>query len=413
VPTDRSLGDAWGAWIERLAAWEWYLTLTFVEIVHPEAADKRWRAFVRQVEGKRGRQIAWVRALEYQRRGVIHFHALLAGMEFLAYNAVRRLWPWGFSWIRPYEPGRGANFYLGKYVAKGGEVDLVCFAPQYVAADQLLQAEGFVDVQYVKRPFPSTALPLLVSGEADLGSTDVSSMIVGIDQGQPIVMLAGLHVGCYELFGTDRIRALHDLVGKKVAIPALHAGRHLMLSTMLAYVGIDPHRDITWVTQPAPEAMRLLAEGQIDAFLGFPPEPQELRARRIGHLLLSMTVDRPWSQYYCCFVAMHRDFIRAHPMATKRALRAILKATNVCALEPERAAQWLVDRGFAPRYDYTAQMLRELPYTQWRDYDPEDTVRFYALHLYELGLITHTPQQIIAQGTDWRFLNELKKELKG
>jgi NitT/TauT family transport system substrate-binding protein len=72
-----------------------------------------------------------------------------------------------------------------------------------------------------------------------------------------------------------------------------------------------------------------------------------------------------------------------------------------------------VDRGFAPRYDYTAQMLRELPYTQWRDYDPEDTVRFYALHLYELGLITHTPQQIIAQGTDWRFLNELKRELKG
>src|SRR5262245_62227946 len=46
----------------------------------------------------------------------------------------------------------------------------ICVAPQYVAADQLLQAEGFVDVQYVKRPLPSTALPLLVSGEADLGS---------------------------------------------------------------------------------------------------------------------------------------------------------------------------------------------------------------------------------------------------
>jgi NitT/TauT family transport system substrate-binding protein len=146
----------------------------------------------------------------------------------------------------------------------------ICVAPQYVAADQLLQAEGFVDVQYVKRPLASTALPLLVSGEADLGSTDVSSMIVGIDQGQPIVMLAGLHGGCYELFGTDQIRAMHDLVGEKVAIPALHAGRHLLLSTMLAYVGIDPHRDITWVTQPAPEAMRLLAEGRSTRFSGFP-----------------------------------------------------------------------------------------------------------------------------------------------
>jgi NitT/TauT family transport system substrate-binding protein len=170
----------------------------------------------------------------------------------------------------------------------------ICFAPQYMAGDQLLQAEGFVDVQYVKRS--PVAFPLLVSGELDLASTDVSTMIAGIDQGQPIVILAGLHGGCYELFGTDQIRSIHDLVGKKVTVPELHAGRHLMLSTMLAYVGIDPHRDITWITQAAPESMRLLAEGQIDAFLGFPPEPQELRARRIGHLLLSMTVDRPWSQ---------------------------------------------------------------------------------------------------------------------
>jgi NitT/TauT family transport system substrate-binding protein len=58
-------------------------------------------------------------------------------------------------------------------------------------------------------------------------------------------------------------------------------------------------------------------------------------------------------------------------------------------------------------------MLREPPYTQWREYDPEDTMRFYALHLHEIGLIKNTPQKIIAQGTDWRLLNELRQELKG
>jgi NitT/TauT family transport system substrate-binding protein len=267
----------------------------------------------------------------------------------------------------------------------------ICFAPQYVAADQLFQAEGFVDVQYiVKRPL---AFETVISGEADLASTDVSSMIVDIDKGQPIVILVGLHIGCYELFGTDQIRSIRDLVGKKVAIPGLHSGRHLMLSTILAYVGVDPRKDIHWITQSAPESMQLLAEGKIDAFLGFPPEPQELRARKIGHVLVSMTVDRPWSQYYCCFVAANRDFIRTHPIATKRALRAILKATNVCALEPDRAAQFLVDRGFAQRYDYTVQTLRELPYTQWREYDPEDTVRFYALRLQEVGMIKTLPSR--------------------
>jgi NitT/TauT family transport system substrate-binding protein len=50
--------------------------------------------------------------------------------------------------------------------------------------------------------------------------------------------------------------------------------------------------------------------------------------------------------------------------------------------------------------------------TKWRDYDSTDTVRFYALRLKETGLISSTPDTIIAEGTDWRFLDELKRELK-
>jgi NitT/TauT family transport system substrate-binding protein len=223
----------------------------------------------------------------------------------------------------------------------------------------------------------------------------------------------GLHIGCYELFSTDRIRSTRDLVGKKVAIPGLHTGRHLMLSAMLAYVGIDPRNDINWVTHPPDESMQLLGEGKIDALLGFPPEPQELRATGIGRLLVSMTVDRPWSQYFCCFVAANRDFVHKHPVATKRALRALLKAVDVCGLEPERAAHVLVDQGFAPQYDHTLQALKELPYGHWWEYERADTVRVYALRLHEVGMIKSSPQKILAQGTDWRFLNELKRELKG
>jgi NitT/TauT family transport system substrate-binding protein len=53
-----------------------------------------------------------------------------------------------------------------------------------------------------------------------------------------------------------------------------------------------------------------------------------------------------------------------------------------------------------------------LPYDKWREYDPEDTIRFYALRLHEAGFIKSTPQKIIADSTDWRFLDELKRELK-
>ena len=122
--------------------------------------------------------------------------------------------------------------------------------------------------------------------------------------------------------------------------------------------------------------------------------------------------DRPWSQYFCCMVASSREFVRKHPVATKRALRAILKATDICALEPDRAARSLVDKGLVQNYAYALQAIQDVPYNRWREYDPEDTVRFYALRLHEAGMIKSSPQKLIAQGTDWRFLTELKKELK-
>ena len=129
--------------------------------------------------------------------------------------------------------------------------------------------------------------------------------------------------------------------------------------------------------------------------------------------LLRRYLDQPWSHYFCCMMAGNRAFVRKNPVATKRALRAILKATDVCALQPDHAAHFLVDKGYTQRYDYALQTMQETPYNHWREYDPEDTVRFYALRLHEAGMIKSTPQKIIAEGTDWRFLNEIKKEMKG
>jgi NitT/TauT family transport system substrate-binding protein len=166
----------------------------------------------------------------------------------------------------------------------------ICFAPPYVAGDSLLQAEGFTDVQYVRR---GSGLEPLLAGDADLGAADIFALLAQLDKGQPIVALSGLHVGCYELFVTERIRSVGELRGKTIAIPGLHTGRHLLISVILAHVGIDPGKEVTWVTLKAPEAIQLLADGKVDAFLGFPPEPQELRARKIGRLLVSTTTIDP------------------------------------------------------------------------------------------------------------------------
>jgi NitT/TauT family transport system substrate-binding protein len=284
-----------------------------------------------------------------------------------------------------------------------------CFAPQYVA-EELLHAEGFRDIRYVDVANPTS--DAIARGKVDLSLGFASALIIAIDAGEPITVLAGVHIGCVELFAREGIRSIADLKGKSAGVPALGHTSHVLVSIMAANVGLDPVKDIRWVADPSVELKELFTDGTIDAFMSVPPEAQELRARRMGHVILNSTLDRPWSQYYCCMLAGNQDYVRRHPVATKRVLRAILKAADLCITEPARVARRLVDGGFDDRYDYALQTLSEVPYDKWREYDAEDTIRFYALRLRETGFIKSNPQKIIADGTDWRFLNELKRELK-
>jgi NitT/TauT family transport system substrate-binding protein len=287
----------------------------------------------------------------------------------------------------------------------------ICVAPQYLAAE-LLRADGFANVSFVPGMKGPPGAAMIGRGEADFTSTFAGSVIVRIDAGDPLLVLAGLHSGCYELFATERVQTISDLRGKRVAVPSLGSSPHLYLSIIARYVGIDPRSDIKWVTVPSGDAMEAYAAGDADAFLGFPPEPQELRARGIGRVLLNTGTERPWSQYFCCMLLANRDYARNYPVATKRVVRAVLKSADYCVAEPTRAAQLLVERGFTDRLDYATQTLNEVPFASWREYDPEDTIRFNALRLHEVGMIKSSPNEIIAEGTDWHFLNETKRELK-
>jgi NitT/TauT family transport system substrate-binding protein len=287
----------------------------------------------------------------------------------------------------------------------------VCGAPLYVV-DELLRAEGFADIRYIATESGATGARLVARGEVDFDNAFVGSQLVLIDAGLPITILGGLHAGCYELFSHGDIRGIRDLRGKTVGVQHLGSSPHLLVSSMAAYVGLDPVTEIHWAVSSGTPPMQLFAEGKIDAFLGYPPEPQELRARKIGRVIVNTERDRPWSQYFCCTLAGNRDFVHAHPVATKRVLRAILKAADFCARDPEKAVQKIVASGFTGSHDYALQALAETPYAKWREYEPEDALRFYALRMREVGMIKSTPNRIIAEGTSWQFFNQLKTELK-
>jgi NitT/TauT family transport system substrate-binding protein len=292
-----------------------------------------------------------------------------------------------------------------------GKIYGICIAPQYVAED-LLRAEGFTDIRYVAaNPGIATALAL-ARGEIDFTTNYAPPMAISIDSGEPITIIGGEHVGCFEVFAKEGIRSVADLKGKNVGVQSIGSSQHVFLSVIAAHVGLDPAKEIHWVTSTSPKPMDLFADGKIDAFLGLPPEPQELRARKIGRVIVNSALDRPWSQYFCCVLAANREYIRKNPIATKRVLRAIVKAADLCAIEPTLVARRIVDAGFAPNYDYALQTLKEIPYARWREYNPEDAIRFYALRLREAGMIKSGPNKILADGTDWRHWNELKRELK-
>src|SRR3981189_1222142 len=213
------------------------------------------------------------------------------------------------------------------------KVNGTCIAPQYVA-EELLRLEGFTDVQYVPSEAGIGQSKAIARGDVDFSLNFAAPLVIPIDAGDAISIIAGVHSGCFELFGNEGIRGIADLRGRTVGVQGLGGSPHVFLAAMAANVGLDPIKDINWVTSPSVAPKELFAAGKIDPFLGFPPEPQELRARNIGRVIVNSATDRPWSQYFCCMLAGTKDFVRKHPVATKRVLRAILKATDLCATAP-------------------------------------------------------------------------------
>lgn len=289
---------------------------------------------------------------------------------------------------------------------------ILCYAPQYLA-EEFLRMEGFTDVVYSAFGDATSDSEVLTRDRADISPGLGSDFIVAVDAGAPIVVLGGLHAGCVEVFASDRVRDLRDLAGKRVVANGPGGAEHIFISTVATNVGLDPVRDVEWVFESDYGAWPgLLEAGKVDVVNAFPPLNLELRERGIGHVVLNTTTDDPWRHFFCCMIAARREFVEQNPVATKRAVRAIVKANQLCEVDKERSARLLVERGATDRYDFALKTLQEVPYGAWREYDPIHTLRFYALRLREAGLIRGTPAEILEQGTDFRFIDELRRELK-
>jgi hypothetical protein len=122
------------AWAQLLGRWDWqwFITLTFKDPVHPEQARKYFDRWLTRLDRERravgffdsADGLVWALGLERQQRGVLHFHVVLANVGALPYRVVRDHWPHGYSWVQRARRVEDVTAYVAKYVAKGGEVDL-------------------------------------------------------------------------------------------------------------------------------------------------------------------------------------------------------------------------------------------------------------------------------------------------
>ncbi|MGQ0625431.1 MAG: ABC transporter substrate-binding protein [Sporichthyaceae bacterium] len=259
-----------------------------------------------------------------------------------------------------------------------------------------------------KRANSPRALP---AGDLDFALGYAATHLLRIDSGDPTVMLGGIHVGCWQVFASRGIRAMSELKGKRVGVVSPTGPDGIFLAITLGNVGIRLSKDVEVVTYTAPEAADLLASGRVDALAAFPPYSQALRDQGIGTVMVNSMVDRPWSNYFCCMATVNRSWMERHPVATRRALRAVLRAADVVDAHPGHAARLMVDRGHTDNLTYARQNLREIPYDVWRRLDPADTVRYLALRMKEAGLVKGTPEQLLERGTDFSHLAELAREL--
>jgi NitT/TauT family transport system substrate-binding protein len=98
----------------------------------------------------------------------------------------------GRSALADEAPPEVTTLRLRRMPAKG-----ICVAPGFIA-DALLRAEGFSNISYIP-----ASLDGIARGEIDFDLETAAWIVSNVDAGQPITALAGVHVGCYELFAHE------------------------------------------------------------------------------------------------------------------------------------------------------------------------------------------------------------------
>lgn len=283
-----------------------------------------------------------------------------------------------------------------------------CDAP-VMAAERFLREDGFTDVQLSD----AAQIATLTNGKADLGTVFVTQHAAAVDSGNAVVALAGLHPGCAEIWAAPSVSSLAGLRGHTVAVPAKTADNiaYSMFSIALKNAGVDP-RDVNIAIDTDP--MKAFLEGRSDAVFVAATAAVALHGNPAnkGHLILDQAMEKPWSEQDCCILVANADWMRANPVAAKRAVRAILRAADSLGKDRGDAARLATDKGLfggAKNYEAVRAAANMVP-LDWRALDLARSLRFHAGLMGQAALVRASADEIVSKGTA-SVVSELKGTL--
>ena len=289
-----------------------------------------------------------------------------------------------------------------------------CDTPLMIA-ERYLQEEGFTDVQFGVAP----SVAALTDGKADLVITYPPWLTSAAEGGKAVIAIGPLHPGCLELWAPTNVATLKDMRGRTVVVRAKTPDdpTYPYMAIGLKNAGVDPS-EVNFVVQPDANLTQLFLGGKSDLLflattplVAFKSNPANVAK---FHVVLDQAMEAPWSQQNCCFLTVTTDWLRANPVAAKRALRAVYRAADSLPKDRADAAKIATDKGLfggAANVELVRGAANMVPY-DWRKYDIAESMRFHGKLLNAVGLLKLTPGEIVTKATDPRFAKELATELK-
>jgi len=215
--------------------------------------------------------------------------------------------------------------------------------PAFVAKDQGIFAQHGIDARLQLMTNGSNAPAALMAGSLQIAGLNPTAAILADDGGAEIQAIANATIQTKTtsdgwLFGRTGLD-LHkpkDLIGRKVAVPAINSVAHVALMRWLQIEKVDPKR-VTYVEIPMNHIRDALQAGQVDAAIVVEPFADQIEKSKAGYMMADFNAALADPITTHSIWAMMKPYIDTHPNVVSGFRESLREAIAWIRAHPEEA----------------------------------------------------------------------------